>query len=447
MNAKTITFVVCGICSAMAFAEALPVVSEVEMTQTGSRTATITYSLANAPAVVTVDIETNFTENGEVKWASIGGANIQNVSGDVFKRVDANGQHTIKWHPDLSWRGHAIPDGGARAVVSAWALDNTPDYVVFDISAGAQPNTQRYYPTAEYLPGGLLANNDYRTTSLVLRKIVAKDVTWTMGSVGEDGRDDEKEATHKVTLTNNYYIGVFQITQAQWSLIQAKNPWPSKFIDPATRGRRPVEQVCYNEIRCAIDQTSNSKYLWPNDPCPDSFLGKLRTKTGVLFDLPSEAQWEFACRAGNGDCRWNDGSRIVGKTRDSNLPGRYTYNGGYVDGTTQPAWNCSEENGTAIVGSYAPNSWGVYDMHGNVCEWCLDWRSNDITGLNGAINIKYDDPTVALNGTDKDKRIIRGGGWEGTDAYMCRSAFRNQNTPESRSRFIGFRVYCQAGLK
>ena len=225
-------------CAAFAVcADDVPEVSGITMTQgSGSRLVTITYNLANAAAVVTLDIQTNVTGN---VWASIGGENIQHVSGDVWKKVET-GAHTITWHPDLSWPDHQIADGGARAVVTAWSVDNPPDYMVVNISSTAVTNSETYYPSVEFLPGGLLSNSLYRTSSLVMRKIPAQGVTWEMGSgTTETGRaTDGSETMHTVTLTNNYYIAVFETTQEQWAQVQTANPTPSKFS--TARAMRPV---------------------------------------------------------------------------------------------------------------------------------------------------------------------------------------------------------------
>ena len=149
---------------------AVPVVSEATMTQhPNSREVTITYTLADASAVVTLDVQTNATDG---TWASIGGENVQNVTGDAWKKVEV-GARTILWRPDLSWPNHRIAEGGARAVVTAWSLDNPPDYMVVDITPNAVANSERYYPAAEFLPGGILGNVDYRQSLIVLRKIAA----------------------------------------------------------------------------------------------------------------------------------------------------------------------------------------------------------------------------------------------------------------------------------
>ena len=415
---------------------AVPEVSNVVMSQpSDTRTVTITYTLANAPAVVTLDIETNVTDG---VWASIGADNFQHVSGDVNKMVSGNGSHTIKWSARRDWRDRIIPNGGIRAVLTAWAPDHTPDYLVVDLTAEAGDNVH-YYASTNDLPGGLLANPAYRTTSIVMRRIDAKNVTWTMGSspleLGRDPSAVGAEAPHEVTLTNDYYIGVFEVTQKQWETVTESNPADFK------GDMRPVEQVSYNEIRVSATKTASAadytSYDWPNDPCGDSFLGKLRTQTQVDFDLPSEAQWEFACRAGlqvgcevwkNG-C-WNDGTKIqLQDGVDSNLVKLGRYKSNQTDGVGGTA------NGTAPSGSYAPNSWGLYDMHGNVIEWCLDWFAVDITALNGAVNT-----TVAAGHARRD------GAWNNPAKYQ-RMAVRASNTPDSQYSSVGLRLACRAGLR
>jgi len=454
MNTAKILSVFSMAALATHFANAVPVVSSVEMNQSQGKRVTITYSLSEA-AVVTLEVQTNANTSAsqdDPGWTSIGGPAVCNAQGDVWKKVAA-GAHTITWNPRDTWPDHEIAAGGARAKVTAWALDNTPDYMVVDISAGAQPNTQKYYPSVDFLPGGILGNPDYRTTSLVMRKIMARDVEWTMGSTTlETKRYAPSEATHRVALTNNYYIGVFEVTQAQWDLIQPSRLAPANFNNAEYRAMRPVEKVCYNEIRNAANsQTENAAYNWPANPNPDSFLGKLRTKTGIDFDLPGEAQWEFAARAGNGDTKWGDGSGIQNADKDTNLDllGRYERNGGKVQSGTSysaPAANCGPENGTAICGSYAQNSWGLYDMHGNVWEWCLDWYEENINAYGGKVNIKPAAPATTLSGATTPNRVNRGGCWSWAGG-SARPAGRGTRYPQDRVDNGGFRVVCTAGLQ
>ena len=444
---KTILALSLAACAAASLAKAdglVPSVSGVTMAQTAhSRTVTIAYTLADAAAYVTLDIQTNATDTADGAWVSLGGANVCNATGDVWKKV-ATGSHTITWRADKSWRGFKLSN--ARAVVTAWSVDNPPPYLVVDLSETGGAGTERHYPSVEFLPGGLLTNPDYRTSKIVMRKIPAADVTWTMGSAStEKGRSSAKEALHAVTFESNYYLGVFEVTQAQWSLVQTARPTPSYYT--VSREMRPVEMIAYNEIRNAANSTTaDTAYYWPKGPNPGSFLGLLRTKTGLLFDLPSEAQWEFACRAGQGSGVWNDGSPIVNSDDDANLYrlGRYGYNGGKIrqdDGTfATPAADCDVTNGTAIAGSYEPNAWGLYDMHGNVWEWCLDWYEADITARGGAVNVDPDNPANTLSGAAGTKRVRRGGSW-GYGAGGCRAAGREAYAASDRSISAhGFRL-------
>ena len=425
----------------------IPEVSDVTMTQSATRRVTITYRLSDAPAVVTLDIQTNANTSAAADdpgWTSIGGRNICNAQGDVWKKVSGKDTYTITWQPDQVWtdaegEGFKIDANGARARVTAWPVDNTPNYMVVDITATGGADTQTYYPAADFVPGSV-TNSLYKTTTLLMRKIMAKDVTWTMGSVAESGRNATRETPHQVKLDSNYYIGVYPVTQTQWQQVTGYNP--SKFTTDQTM--RPVETVSYTDIRqgkgTASATASATGGVYPADPYDDSFLGLLRSKTGIDFDLPSEAQWEFAARAGNGEGYWGDGSAMrISSNKDVGLDqlGRYQYNGGKIgtNSGTEPAANCEATNGTAIVGSYLPNAWGLYDVHGNVWEWCLDWYADDITALNGAVN--------TASGASL---VTRGGSWYNA-AGNCRSAFRNYYTPTKRNASNGFRVACTAGLQ
>ncbi len=420
----------------------IPEVSDVTMTQSATRRVTITYRLSDAPAVVTLDIQTNANTSAAADdpgWTSIGGRNICNAQGDVWKKVSGKDTYTITWQPDRVWtdaegEGFKIAANGARARVTAWPVDNTPNYMVVDITATGGADTQTYYPAADFVPGGV-TNSLYKTTTLLMRKIMAKDVTWTMGSVAEIGRTAARETTHQVKLDGNYYIGVYLVTQTQWQQITGYNPSSAK-----TGGTmRPVENVSYTDVRQGKGTekavASATGGVYPADPYGDSFLGLLRTKTGLDFDLPSEAQWEFAARAGNGEGCWGDGSAILSAGEDENLNrlGRYSKNGGTTIGT-------------AVVGSYAPNAWGLYDMHGNVWEWCLDWYEDNITTYGGAVNIDPAAPAKTLSGASGANRVVRGGS-RYNDAGVCRAAHHDSFTPANRNASFGVRVLCTAGLR
>ena len=295
----------------------------------------------------------------------------------------------------------------------------TGEYLLIDLSGGPSASS---YPVSsvDFLPDPI--PDVYRTTKLVMRRIPAG--TFTMGSPPDEvGRDDD-ETQHQVTLTEDFYIGVFEVTQKQWERVMGT--WPGYFTNAAYRETRSVEQVSYDDIR---GNSAGSGWPANNDVDADSFMGKLRAKTGLLVDLPTEAQWEYTCRAGT-TTALNSGKNLTDLHDCPNMAevGRYRYNGGqgYSSG-------CGLGNGTAEAGSYRPNAWGLYDMHGNVWEWCLDWHQYDL----GSQAV-----TDPVGGSTGSFRVLRGGSWFNLAEY-CRSAFRNWFGPNGRFGSYGLRV-CSA---
>lgn len=288
--------------------------------------------------------------------------------------------------------------------------ETTPLYLAVNLNTGAvTPSTT----------GPDLSDDTCRTTELWLRRIPKG--TFTMespeGEVGREPTESSKETQHQVTLTEDFYISVFEITQKQYSLIYGSNPSSYK------GDTRPVENVYYNDIRGTGGTAGAGWPTYGHAVDSGSFLGKLRAKTGKTFDLPTEAQWEYACRAGT-TTALNTGKNLTSTDQDSAMAeaGRYYHNrndgkGGYSEHTK--------------VGSYLPNAWGLYDMHGNVWEWCLDWWISDL----GSSAVT--DPKGPNSGS---YRVMRGGGWSGY-ARICRSACRsNYNLPSNYNIYFGFRV-------
>jgi formylglycine-generating enzyme required for sulfatase activity len=204
-----------------------------------------------------------------------------------------------------------------------------------------------------------------------------------------DGLEDERPA-HKVTISQPFYLGKYEVTQQQWEAVMGDNP--SVFKGP----QNPVENVLWAQCQ--------------------AFLQKLNEKfaaTGVKFGLPTEAQWEYACRAGSsGEFGFSDAK---GQLADY-------------------AWFCDNAQGTTHpVGVKKPNVWGLYDMHGNVCEWCADWYADSYYGQSPAV-----DPPGVVSGCHY---IIRGGCFEDT-AANCRAAYRNKSDAADRNHNVGVRVMC-----
>jgi formylglycine-generating enzyme required for sulfatase activity len=300
----------------------------------------------------------------------------------------------------------------------------------------------------------------YATTHIVLRKIPAKGQTFTMGSpeseYGRTNTDKSKidadtiititgrETQHEVSFSRDYYMGVFEVTQYQYWRITGK--WPSAYSLEEFKNERPVEKVTYDDIRgTGIGST------WPTNDTHEvhssSFLGLLRSKIegSPKLDLPTEAQWEYACRANSTKSRYNgcDCSNSSWTFRDSNLNtiARYNMNGGYINdasilGASMPILGTT--NGTARVGTYLPNAYGLYDTLGNVAEWCLDWfgmfTSEAETDPKGPAQAN-----AAISEYGYYNRSIRGVSY-GSRAADARAAFRNHNTWSKTDSFTGFRL-------
>ena len=292
-------------------------------------------------------------------------------------------------------------------------------YLVIDLSAG--PNANSYPISCRFTAPAGGWPEEYKTKKLVLRKITAG--TFNMGSPENELGHYGDETQHQVTLTKDFYVGVFEVTQEQWGLVTSY--WPSYFKHALSRNSRPVEKVSYHDIRGGIVGAG-----WPdnNDVDTYSFLGKLRAKTNLAFDLPTEAQWEYACRAGTSTAL-NSGKELTDIEECPNVAevGRYWRNGG--ENRTEYG---DETAGSAIVGSYKPNHWGLYDMHGNIAEWCLDWWYGDDYSPETVT-----DPTGDAYG---ESRAVRGGSWSHYNARACRSAYRENSPPSSRHWHQGFRL-------
>ena len=219
---------------------------------------------------------------------------------------------------------------------------------------------------------GVTNNIAYKTTHLVMRKIPAKDQSFLMGSpegeVGREVNSDGKETQVQVRFTNDFYVAVFELTHAQYNHISST---PSESYTGAEMDTIAVTKITYDSLRGSIYELgpSGEKINWPTNSNPhevysSSFMGRLRTKTLNVaeFDLPTEAQWEYFCRAGTATAL-NNGKNITTTSRHQS------------DAADSIAWyydDISKANTATCVGQKASNAWGLYDMHGNVSEMCLD---------------------------------------------------------------------------
>ena len=244
--------------------------SSVKMSQPiGSTTVTIEYTLQEAPGIVTLDVQTNATANAAADdsgWVSIGGENVQLVDGDVNKYVAELGKHVLTWHAFESWPGHKVPKDRARAVVTAWATNAPPDYLVVDLT---QDNHVRYYASTNFLPYGGLTNVYYKRDAIVMRKIPAAGQTWLCGSEEITGGKTAKNTTRRyIQLARDFYIGVFEMTQNQYYRASGSNP--SYFKNLEDSDIRPAEYMYYYNLLGSSKsgnrgRASNEMINWPTN--------------------------------------------------------------------------------------------------------------------------------------------------------------------------------------
>ncbi|HNX34521.1 MAG TPA: formylglycine-generating enzyme family protein [Kiritimatiellia bacterium] len=402
---------------------------------TVTRMVEASYTLTgDTPVYVTLGIETN----GVAIPAPVSVWGDVSTLGNPIVIAPGETGKKIYWQAKKDWPSNLTTQ--ARAVVAAWFTNDPPasiaPYVVVDLSGGS---TATNYPVRYSVMAPDLTTNTCKTTELWLRRISAG--TYTMGSpTNEVGREaDQFETQHTVTLTKDFCIGVFETTQQQW--YQVMGTKPSFNTNVTYWAARPVEQVSWCKIREGAGGSTlrADAQTWPASEAvgEGSFMYLLRQRAGLKFDLPTEAQWEYACRAGT-DGAWNNGTTISNAYSDANMAALGRYVGNTSSGLS-PDRNCTTSYNTTLVGSYCPNAWGLYDMHGNIIEYCLDRIASTAKASNlGTFAVV--DPLGPSSGAS---RVFKGGGCA-SQASGCRSSYRNGigYSLETHPRF-GFRIAIQ----
>ncbi len=346
--------------------------------------------------------------------------------GDNRRRVGP-GAHKVVYIPGGAVSGRRAQGAeGFRARVQAWSKDAPPDYMVVDLT---MPSNILFYASKEDVPMGV-TNEIYKTQKLVMRKIPAGGVSWRMGTpTGATAPGiswtTSREKERQVSFTNDYYIGIYPVTQAQyWNIYGSQ-------CDCTIKG---LHFPCTN---CGVERLRGSKsgdgIDWPatgHAVADSSVLGKLRKLTGQDFDLPTEAQWEYATRGGIGGFFSNDGP----DTEEEKC---------------KICWcssNCTNDAGVATcwpVGLKEPNNFGIYDMQGHFYELCQDWWKEDAS----SITVGVDPVGPTYNQKDSENRVIRGGPY-GSNWAFARSANRsNTGTNASGGASNAHRLWCSAYLK
>jgi len=285
------------------------------------------------------------------------------------------------------YQGMDLDPGRYNVEVSASGYKTKKRWV--DLSAGEDESISiRLEAVVAGHPGRKVTNN------LGMEFVYIKPGTFMMGSPSNEPKRDNDERQHRVTLTRGFYMQTTEVTQGQWKRVMGSNP--SRFKNCGDNC--PVEQVSWNDVQ--------------------KFIGKLnQMEGGNKYRLPTEAEWEYAARAGT-DTPFSFGRCL--STEQANYDGN----------NPMPGCAKGEYRKTPVpVASFPPNAWGLYDMHGNVWEWCQDWfgdyPSSSVT-----------DPTGPSLGS---YRVNRGGSWGGSAGH-CRSADRDRSAPGSRYGDLGFRL-------
>jgi formylglycine-generating enzyme required for sulfatase activity len=253
------------------------------------------------------------------------------------------------------------------------------------------------------------------TNSIGMKLVAISPGEFQMGSPesAEDARDDEKPQ-HLVRITKPFQVGMYEVTQREYELVQGTNP--SSF-SPSGDGHKKVSDLGTSEF--PVEQVS---WLDAVEFCNKLSERPEEKAVGRKYRLLTEAEWQYCCRAGTTSL-FHYGDSL--SSHQANINGRFPYGGAkrgpYLGRTTK-------------VGSYPPNAFGLYDMHGNVAELCSDWFGREYYQQSPT-----DDPRGPEKGSD---HLVMGGGWN-SDAFRCRAAHRRSNAGSGVAKYFGFRVACE----
>jgi formylglycine-generating enzyme required for sulfatase activity len=287
----------------------------------------------------------------------------------------------------VSQKGLVEAVGEGTATITCMAVDGSGVTATCEVTVGNQTPTPQPGGTTTYTVNGV----SFKMVSVTGGTFLMGAQKTSSGSANYDtDADDDEAPVHNVTLSD-YSIGETEVTQALWTAVMGSNPSYFK------GDNHPVEKVSWNDCQ--------------------EFITKLNQATGQTFRLPTEAEWEFAARGGTK----SQGYKYSGSNTIDDVA-CYTVNS-YDKGTSSPDY------GTHVVGTKQPNELGLYDMSGNVWEWCQDWKGDYSSSAQS-------NPTGATSGSS---RVSRGGSWNNT-ARGCRVTYRSYSSPTSTRNNLGFRL-------
>lgn len=379
-----------------------------------TREATIAYRITGtADKIVTIDIKTN--------GVSIGAQNFALLGGDVNKRVSPD-YHRIYWRPDHTWAGHHVDTSvdNLTVEVKEWSVDNPPDYAVLHLGCASTP---MYYDSVEAIPFGI-QDERYKLDNIVFRKIPAAGRTWRMG--GNRFFINANEKPHLVQLTKDYWCSVFELTQRQYYTLTGTDDLNN--LDESQKGDKRFFYPSHQSFN-----TMRSSTPWPAKTHALSgvnWLTRLRTLyPDFQVDLPTEAQWEFAARAGTASTFLN-GSDDTSATTGKALIDPYAWHN--ENNADDPDY---VEGYPHAVGLKLPNRWGLYDMGGNEQEICLDWATGNLQPSDGSVIV---DPVGPASG---DYIVSRSNAFsDGWQNFRTQYRKLSQVKPSTGDRLRGLRI-------
>ena len=439
------------------------VADSIAIGQTGAL-AEITYTLTGEPAVVTINIETNTLADASGDWVSIGGKGTGVLGGEANKVVYTLDKPVkAYWNPVPVFGRKKFEPGAIRVTATAWPTNTPPNYMVADLRHG---KFVRYYASTNDLPGGF-GNVEYKTSKLLMRKISAKNVVWWMGSpmrIGDEGWDTVDHVPHKVMFTEDYYAGVYELTIGQLKSAELYDTENlaltniSDFTQSEVADILPAERLGHSIIQLRGNVAKKTKGGFTfcesgHSVAAGSVIDVLRIRSGLIdLDLPTEAQWEYACRAGS-----NAALPCNLEYTEDNLKKIACFS------ANQYSHNALGVVGPSPVGSFKPNDWGLYDTLGNVSEICLDLpgygtvADHPLAHYTGSFEEGWNNesnPVVTVDPYGPKeynyaRSMYRGGNWQGDGAngtisayYRSSSGVKPNYKVSKRDAKIGVRLFC-----
>ncbi len=339
---------------------------------------------------------------------------VRTISGEINRKVSAGTGHAFSWTAYKDWPDRTVTN--FTALITAWPPLRPPVYMAVDLRESAAEPRVRYYASSNAVPGGV-TNRIYKSNYLLLRRIPAAMVRHRQGSPTGTPVRGNNETAHYCTLSEDYYMAVYEFTEAQFALVGGSRAKTTSFDVTAGEDSQyyPLSGVYWkNNIRGNVGVAAA--------PAANSILGNLRSRAGLsTLDLPTDAQWEYACRAGTDTTLYNGTESGYGGNTAA----------GYARALALAWFDGNADGHPHEVGLKVPNAWGLYDMLGNLREWCRDGNAayaNDADVadpvLTGSFMLRggcYADGTYNCTSSHRDESH---GGWSGETNGNCTCGFR-----------------------